>query len=120
MSTDAPLDEASIEAIAQRVIELQQRLGMAAMTGALVDVAEVARRFGVSNDYVYRHADELGAIRLGEGKRSRLRFDLNDVARRIAERGAVREPEAKPVRQQGCAVRRGRGADLLPVKGETV
>jgi hypothetical protein len=45
----------------------------------LLDAAAVARRFGVSRDWVYLHADELGAMRLGEGSKARLRFDLEAV-----------------------------------------
>jgi len=41
---------------------------------ALVDAASVAEHLGVSRDYVYEHADDLGARRLGSGPRARLRF----------------------------------------------
>ncbi len=65
------LDSDSIEAVARRVVDL--------LTGTeaagLVDAAELARRLGVSRDWVYRHADELGAVHVGDGKRARLRFD---------------------------------------------
>lgn len=49
----------------------------------LVDASTVAARLGVARSYVYEHADELGAIRLGSGPRARLRFDLDDVRRRL-------------------------------------
>ena len=36
--------------------------------------------WGVGRRWVYDHADELGARRLGTGKRPRLRFDPDEVA----------------------------------------
>lgn len=45
------------------------------MTGPLVTAAELADLLAVSRDYVYEHADELGALRLGSGPKARLRFD---------------------------------------------
>jgi hypothetical protein len=43
--------------------------------GGLVDVHELAALLGVSRSWVYQHAAELGAVRLGSGPRPRLRFD---------------------------------------------
>lgn len=48
--------------------------------GELVDAATLARLLGVSRSSVYAHAAELGAQRLGDGPRARLRFDV-EVAR---------------------------------------
>lgn len=39
-----------------------------------LDANEVARRLGVSRDWVYEHAAELGASKIGSGSRPRLRF----------------------------------------------
>ena len=52
----------------------------ASRVAPLVDANELARLLSVSRDYVYEHADELGALRLSNGPRARLRFDP-DVAR---------------------------------------
>src|SRR3954452_9001910 len=41
----------------------------------LLDASEVAKRCGVTRGWVYEHAAELGALRLGNGRRPRLRFD---------------------------------------------
>jgi hypothetical protein len=49
----------------------------------LVTVAELAAWLRIDRDYVYRYADELGALRLGSGPRARLRFDLAEVRRRL-------------------------------------
>jgi hypothetical protein len=41
---------------------------------------------GVERSYVHAHADELGAPCLGSGPRERLRFDVEEVARRRGAR----------------------------------
>lgn len=67
-----------IEAIARRVIELQSER-VAPSEPALVDATALAHGIGMSRAYVYEHAHELGAVKVGDGKKPRLRFDL-DVA----------------------------------------
>lgn len=42
----------------------------------LVTAAVLAIELSVSRDFVYEHADELGALRLGSGPKARLRFDV--------------------------------------------
>lgn len=86
----------------------------------LVDAAEIARRFHVSRDTVYALADELGAIRLGDGPRPRLRFDAERVAAALAERASTtlrsseqKPPAARPRRRRPA----GADVDLLPIKG---
>ena len=69
--TEIELSERSIEAIAKRVVEL---LESRPVRPGLVDAAELARRLGVTRAWVYEHATELGAIRLGSGPSPRLRF----------------------------------------------
>jgi hypothetical protein len=67
-----------VEAIAQRVAELLlSELGLAER---LLTPSEVADRFAVSRTWVYEHATELGAIRLGKGPKARLRFHPKTVA----------------------------------------
>jgi hypothetical protein len=77
--------EAIAEATAARLSEL---VGSGAMTFGLVDARQLAHELGVSLDFVYAHAGELGAMRLGSGPRARIRFDL-DRARRSLEEGAA-------------------------------
>jgi hypothetical protein len=82
------LDPGDIEVIARRVAELiAGALPPAPPAVRYVDAAEVARVLGVERDCVYAHARELGAVRLG-GPQGRLRFDLKEVSRLLAERQA--------------------------------
>lgn len=113
MSTGVRLDDVSIEAVARRVAEL---LGRELATEGLVDASEIARRFGVSTDYVYRHANDLGSVRLGDGPKARLRFDPAEVAERLGS--IVKRESFTPKRTNRVAVRNARSVGLLPGKGE--
>jgi excisionase family DNA binding protein len=87
-----------------------------------VSAQEVADYLGCSRDYVYEHAVELGARRLGTGPKARLRFSLEDVEAAITW-AAGREsvlPESGMVERSNQRRRRmpmGTGVDLLPIRG---
>lgn len=88
----------------------------------LVDAVELAQWLSVDRGWVYEHASELGALRLGSGPRARLRFDLGEVRRRLsvcrdgmgsfvpvsASEGASRSRRPRSL---------GTNVELLPVKG---
>jgi len=84
----------------------------------LVDAATVARRLGVTRNWVYAHADQLGAMRLGNG-RGRLRFDLATLPLRAAsdERPAPEPRRCTPGRRRRtrpAATPAGRPVRLIP------
>jgi hypothetical protein len=85
------LTPADVEAIAACLVEQMREIVRPQLWLGLADAAEVARRLRVHENWVYTHADELGVIRLGDGDKARLRFDLGRVARAIgvteSERG---------------------------------
>ncbi|HEY5197760.1 MAG TPA: hypothetical protein VIJ51_12120 [Solirubrobacteraceae bacterium] len=89
-----------VEAVARRTVELLREQRPA--TFALVDARELAAQLGVSIDYVYAHATQLGAIRLGNGRRARIRFDL------AAARDALEATRRRPPGRRVDAVGRGR------------
>jgi hypothetical protein len=101
------LSEADIEAVALRVAALLQGNPGSA---ELVDAAEIARRFGVSRDFVYDHADDLGVVRLGEGPRARLRFDPTWVRRQLGTVATPPSPKTRPPQRHSERT-------LLPVRG---
>jgi hypothetical protein len=70
--------DALVQAIAERVADL---LRCEPTRSRLVDAQTLADALGVDRSYVYSHADELGAVRIGSGSKPRLRFDL-DTARK--------------------------------------
>lgn len=107
------LSEAEVDAIAARVVEL---LGSQSPAAVLVDAVEIAKQLGISRSTVYERSDELGAVRLGDGPRARLRFDPVEVTQRLAQAQRPREP-----RTGSPGHRSGAGADslaLLPIRGE--
>lgn len=79
------LDPDDVEAIAARVAELLVPPPEA--TPRYVDAARLAEVLGVERQWVYEHAAQLGALRLG-GARGRLRFDLVHVRRALAHDGS--------------------------------
>jgi hypothetical protein len=75
---DLTIGAAVIERIARRVVELLREEAPSPRRTRLVDAAELATELNVERDWIYAHADDLGAIRLG-GPHGRLRFDLETV-----------------------------------------
>jgi hypothetical protein len=114
----------SISALADQIADrLAVKLGMQLMESAGVPDSEreglwtadhVAAHYDVGVRFVYRHADELGCIRLGAGDRPRLRFDPRVVRERWPIVGDTL-PQTAPTRrrarssagQQRDAVRSG-------------
>lgn len=117
-SSSIKLHPQTVEAIAHRVIDLLQR--NAAVTPDLIDAAALATRLGVDRSWVYAHAIELGAVKLGQGPRPRLRFDPKLAALRMRALGQdVDGPRPKP-RERRRRPDRSSHDDrrrLLPIKG---
>ncbi len=114
MSEPVTLAPAAVEAVARRVVELLADEHASPPTARLLDAAHLAELLGVSRATVYDHAAELGAIRIGDGDRPRLRFD---PAVAIAA-WQTREPEPEP--QPRAPARRRAPRDttaLLPIRG---
>jgi hypothetical protein len=94
-----------VDAIARRVVELLEggraRLGAADpgadAQGVCLTVSQVASRYHVSRSWVYAHQRELGAMRLGQGPRARLRFDARVVAEAITTFDESQRPPEPPV-----------------------
>lgn len=102
-----------VEAVARRVVELLDERDERARFSGLVDAQTLADLLDVDRGWVYRHAAELGAVRLG-GQNGRLRFDV-DAARAAMARSDSGSSEA----QNACSERepepiRGRSGRRLP------
>lgn len=125
MSSDTTLTAESVEAVARRVVELVMAEAVeppAAAPPVLIDAAEVGLRLGLARSTVYEKADELGAIRVGTGRRPRLRFDQHVVetwatARRPPGRQQRQRLGARRTRGNRRVSPRRVGADLLPIGG---
>jgi hypothetical protein len=98
-------------AVAQAVTEGVLELLDGRQANDLVDAADLARVLGVDREWVYEHADQLGAVRLGNGPRPRLRFEVGcavatfralSANRRVVPlRGAPQPPAPRPRRSRG-------------------
>jgi hypothetical protein len=105
-----PRERVFVDAIAERVVELLSADDVSA-EHRLVSAAEVARELNVGRQWVYEHAEALGAHRLGDGPRARLRFDLETIRAASVcliskqshgrNASAVAKSEDTP-RRQGC------------------
>jgi hypothetical protein len=113
------LDPPTVEAIARRVVEILERRGF--QHRELVDAAELARRFGIERSWVYSHAIELGAVKLGSGPKPRLRFDPQIAARvlrKAGEQTAADPPARSGKRADRPSAGGGSEVRLLPIRGE--
>jgi hypothetical protein len=106
--TSVRLDPDDVEAIARRVLILL-RDELPASSARLVDARALALALGVDRSWVYAHAAELHAIRLGGGK-GRLRFDLDEVQRCLNGNGCARR---RPPRRRSVM---DAGGELLPIE----
>jgi hypothetical protein len=88
----------AVEQVATRVAQLlhrqqqahdqeqtQEKLG-------LLTVAKLAKHLDLNPAYIYEHADELEAIRIGDGPKARIRFDLHTAEAALKKLQATREP----------------------------
>jgi hypothetical protein len=100
------------DAIAKRVVAAfrEGSIQPARTSVAWLDAQQVARQLGVSRDWVYEHADELGASRIGAGPRPRLRFPphiLNSLHSKPTPPAAPSEPGRQRPKRSG----------LIPIHG---
>jgi hypothetical protein len=120
----ADYDDAALDRLADLLADrLAARLGglVPERVEPLVDAVEIARLFGRTRSWVYEHAGELGAVRLGSGPRPRLGFSPARVAEQLRR---VNEPSTTPLpepaqprrRRQQRADRTPTGAPLLQVR----
>lgn len=86
----------SVEAIARRLADLLRGTAETQPPRRLISAAKVAEWWGVDRSWVYAHARELGALRLGGGRRPRLRFDPEEVAERMAALTGSPAAESRP------------------------
>jgi hypothetical protein len=103
------LDAEDIESIATRVAELL-RDEAPSSPARLADATEVARELGVDRDWVYAHARDLGATRLG-GDHGRWRFDLARIRRDLACPSATTKRRSA-TRRRSCQQPKKPGGDV--------
>lgn len=109
--------------VTERVLErVAPLLGLdSAAPEELVDAREIARRAGRSRWWVYEHAAELGAIKLGTGPNPRLAFSPARVQAYLAACTKPRDQQPAPVRVPPRRSRHTKhtppGNELLTIRG---
>jgi predicted DNA-binding transcriptional regulator AlpA len=101
------------DAVVARVVEAMRVEGLIAEARPAndwLDAQEVARRLGVCREWVYEHAEQLGASRIGTGPRPRLRFPPQVLD---LPRGNSTSPQAAT----RSTSPRGRTNGLIPIHG---
>jgi Histidine kinase-, DNA gyrase B-, and HSP90-like ATPase len=123
LGAEADYDDAELDRLADLLADRPvERLGgvIPGQVEPLVDAAEIARLHGKSRSWVYDHAGELVAVRLGSGPRPRLGFARARVANRlerIDKPVTASPPELpKPRRRRQRAGRTATGASLRHVR----
>ena len=117
-----------VQAIAEAVAALLSAESSMRMEDSphLLSASEAAVRLGRSRDWCYRHADDLGAVRLGDGDRPRLGFPVDGltayVSRCVSGSGGS-EPDPAPQAAPRRRRRRQTSGDadrltqFLPIRG---
>lgn len=101
--------------IAEQLADVLEERGLIATVPAeasvrMLDVRQVADLLGRSRQWVYEHVAELGAVRMGEGPKSRYGFDraaIEDYKRRHSAGPAPTGPTTTATRRS----RRGTAPD---------
>ena len=92
----------AVEQVAGRVVQLlgrqqqQQQQSHASEPTGMLTVSELAQHLHLNRAWVYGHADELGAIRVGGGPKARIRFDLHTARTALSRRRVA--PGSEPVK----------------------
>jgi hypothetical protein len=94
-------DVKEIEEVAEHIAEL---VASSRLKVGPIDARDLAEELGVARDWVYANAERLGGVRLGNGPRARLRFDIEKAREALAAGRQNDQPtSAEPPRR-----RRGR------------
>lgn len=120
VTSGVTISDASVEAVADRVLEQLDSGSSRSANGAgdLIDANEVARRYGVTPDWVYRHKQELGVIRLGTGPKAHLRFDPARIEQQLRPSSDEQKPSPPKRARRTQRKRKQSTVGLLPIKGE--
>lgn len=113
-------DEADhVHALAEAVADVLAERGLVVYAGPspsvrILKVAEVARLLGRSAAWVYEHAAELGAIRMGNGPKARIGFDLSTIEQWKREHQVAPPQTRKPPRRRARRSAASSGSNLIP------
>ena len=107
--------------IARRVVEVLREVERPVNRG-LLKTEEAARLLGVDAEWVRANRVALGAVKLGDGPKARLRFPREAIDAYLAARkvGASLPSDEQPVSTPKATRRRRGSAPSLPARGQAV
>lgn len=118
VGADPSLIEDALDLIADRLADLVTGTDAAPTGKALVDLKTLAGVLGVSTDFVYDHARELGGVKTG----THWRFDVDQARDHLNAKaqGSSSPPNATRSARPGARSRRRRlaGGQSLAIRGE--
>ena len=82
----------SVIGYAIRMVIFAELVASARPKVGLIDARELAEELGVARDWVYANAERLGGVRLGNGPRARLRFDVELAQQALTSAKAFGSP----------------------------
>lgn len=100
-----------VDSLAERVAELLRPAP--SLSPGLLTAAQLAQALNVSRAWVYENAGRLGALKLGDGPRARLRFDL-ETARAGTRTSGVKDAPRPARRPRGSKTEVGRVLAVRP------
>src|SRR5262249_28750879 len=109
---------AEVRALRHEIREMRESGTRAAepATG-LVDAQALANELGVSRGWIYQHRDVLGGVRIGNGPKARLRFDI-DTARQALGSSAKPIATADGVSRRKHRIRPTTAGSILRNRGD--
>ncbi len=123
MSDDDPTT-GDVRAIAEAIADVLAERGLVVYAGPsgsarVLNAREVSKLLGRSAPWVYAHATELGAIRMGNGPKARIGFDLASIEQWKRD-NQIRPPQPrKPPRRRPRRNTLSQATNLIPYEPST-
>ncbi|HEX5922922.1 MAG TPA: hypothetical protein VFY45_03765 [Baekduia sp.] len=123
MSDDDPT-AGDVRAIAEAIADVLAERGLVVYAGPsgsarVLNAREVSKLLGRSAPWVYAHATELGAIRMGNGPKARIGFDLANIEQWKRD-NQIRPPQPrKPPRRRSRRNTLSQATNLIPYEPST-
>ncbi len=122
--SDQDPSSGDVRAIAEAVADVLAERGLVVYAGPsgsarVLNAREVSKLLGRSAPWVYAHATELGAIRMGSGPKARIGFDLASIEQWKRD-NQIRPPQPrKPPRRRPGRNALSQATNLIPYEPST-
>lgn len=112
-----------VRAIAEAIADVLAERGLVVYAGPsgsarILNAREVSKLLGRSAQWVYAHATELGAIRMGNGPKARIGFDLASIEQWKRDH-QIRPPEPRKPPRRRPRRKLSQATNLIPYEPST-